>query len=221
MNRSILALTLGAALIAGAARAAEPAPNHGISGLWMVINPQQFPKDLPLTPAAKALTDQDNRRVADGLVVGERSARCLPVGNPGMMVNEFALNVLEGPGQIMIVSENNSIPRIIYTDGRAHGQSASDYGWNGHSIGHWEGGTLAVDTTSFNDRYAVYTGITLAPHRTSALHMTERLSLEAGGDILVDDMTFVDPGAFTRPVNTVVRYRRLKPPQHFMEDSCG
>ena len=186
----------------------------------MVIVPQQFPKDAPLTPAGKALVDIDNRMVADGLVVGERSAKCLPVGVPAMMVNEFALNVLEGPGQVMIVSENNSIPRIIYTDGRGHGRPSSDYGWNGHSVGHWEGDALVVDTTSFSERYAVYKGVTLAPHRTAALHMTERLSLEADGDVLVDDMTFDDPGAFTKPVNNVVRYRRLKPPQHFMEDAC-
>lgn len=221
--KSLIAAALLGLAAAGAAHAQPARPpiaDHGISGLWMVINPQQFPEDAPLTPQAKALNDIDNRMVADGLVVGERSAKCLPVANPAMMVNEFALNLLEGPGQIMIVSENNPIPRILYTDGRSHAGSETDYGWNGHSIAHWEGEVLVVDTTSFNDRYAVYKGATLATHRTSALHMSERFWIENDGQVLVDDMIIDDPGAFTAPVRNTIRYRRLVPPQNFMEDAC-
>jgi hypothetical protein len=215
-----IVLTGGNGFAAVSVKGAATKSDHGVSGLWMVINPQQFPADAPLTPNAKTQTEVDKRMVADGLAIGERSAKCLPVGNPGMMVNEFALNILEGPGQIMIVSENNSIPRIIYMDGRKHDVSPGEYGWNGHSIGHWDKSVLSVDTTSFNDHYAVYTGQTLSPHRTSALHMTERLWLEAGGDVLADEMTFDDKGTFTAPVKNLVRYRRLKPPEHFMEDAC-
>ncbi len=72
----------------------------------------------------------------------------LPVGY------NATLQIVQGPGYVGIVQEMIHDTRIIPTDGRAH---ASDNirQFFGESVGHWEGDTLVVDTTNFNDMPAV------------------------------------------------------------------
>ena len=81
----------------------------------------------------------------------QRTATC-PVGNlPMMMASSPPLNIVSARDEILIGAESNR-GRFIYTDGRPHpdvkapAYVASGFG---HSIGHWEGDTLVVDTIGF------------------------------------------------------------------------
>ena len=65
----------------------------------------------------------------------------------------------------------------------------------GHSIGHWEGDTLVVDTVGINDRtWLDSNGL----EHSDKLHLTERFR-KTGPDRIHYSVTYDDPVFFTRP----------------------
>src|SRR5215510_245705 len=72
--------------------------------------------------------------------------------------------------------------------------------YSGHSVGHWEGTTLVVDTV---DMIVASFDETSAPY-SSKLHMVERLRL-IDTNVMENQMTFTDPEAFEKPW-VVTRY---------------
>jgi hypothetical protein len=100
--------------------------------------------------------------------------------------------------------------RRIYTDGRPHPPRDVAYERDlGHSIGHWEGDTLVVDTV---DMRAGYYDQTEAPY-SAKLHMVERLHVLDSG-ILQDDITLEDPVMLTRPWHVTRQFRRAPVEYH-------
>jgi hypothetical protein len=83
--------------------------------------------------------------------------------------------------------------RTIYMDGRAHPKDL-DPSYYGHSVGHWEGDTLVVDTVGFNEGFWYSRGM---PH-TDRLHMIERFT-RTDYNSTKYEVTIDDPGAFTAP----------------------
>jgi hypothetical protein len=85
--------------------------------------------------------------------------------------------------------------RVIYMDGRAHPRPEDlRPTFLGHSIGHWEGDTLVIDSVGFNEKqWAVGAFPT-----TSQLHLIERIS-RADLKTLTYEATIDDPGAYTKP----------------------
>ena len=67
---------------------------------------------------------------------------------PGIMTQPYPMEFLFTPGKVTIMIEAYSQWRQIFTDGRKHPEDP-DLTFNGHSIGHWEGDTLVVDTVGF------------------------------------------------------------------------
>jgi hypothetical protein len=84
--------------------------------------------------------------------------------------------------------------RTIYMDGRPHPPNLSPTN-RGHSIGHWEGDTLVVDTVGFNERVWIDN---LGMPTTSQLHMIEKFT-RVDYDRLRYEITIDDPGAYTAP----------------------
>jgi hypothetical protein len=64
-----------------------------------------------------------------------------------------AYQIIQGPGVVMILIEMLHEVRVIPTDGRPHAP-AGVRSWLGDPRGHWEGDTLVVETTNFNDKVA-------------------------------------------------------------------
>jgi hypothetical protein len=62
-----------------------------------------------------------------------------------------AYQIIQGPGVVMILIENQHETRVIPTDNRPHAPSAVKP-WLGDSTGHWEGNTLVVETMNYNPR---------------------------------------------------------------------
>jgi len=104
--------------------------------------------------------------------------------------------IVQAPGMPIVflyqVIAGNTF-RLVPTDGRPHDPEA-DPSYYGDAVGHWEGDTLVVDTTSFNDD--TWLGLDGWFH-SSALHVVERISRE--GDMLHYQATVEDPEVFTRP----------------------
>jgi hypothetical protein len=67
--------------------------------------------------------------------------------------------------------------------------------WMGHSVGHWEGETLVVDTVGFDDR----SWITAQGHpHTEKMHVVERFHRPDLGHLEIE-FTIDDPGAYAKP----------------------
>ena len=80
--------------------------------------------------------------------------------------------------------------RTIYLDGRPHPPSHIRQ-WLGHSIGHWEGDTLVVDTTNFSTGTSFYGS-------SENLHLVERYT-RAGADLVMYEVTVEDPSVWVQP----------------------
>ncbi len=140
---------------------------------------------------------------------------CLPHGMPRLMGGiPGPLEFVVTPEVTFIIWEWGSQHRRIYTDGRGHLPEDERFdSWAGHSIGHWEGDTLVVDTVSMRgDTPYDRTG---APH-SDRVHLVERMRL-VDPNTLENDMTIEDPVAFTKPWHVNRRYRRI-PADTFVSD---
>jgi hypothetical protein len=103
------------------------------------------------------------------------------------------IELLQSPGYAAIITQSNSDVRIIPLDGRPMPPS-NVRTWLGISRGHWEGNTLVVVTTNFNDK----TPATNFQGSTEDLKMTERFTL-VNPTTIKYQYTLEDPHTWTRP----------------------
>jgi hypothetical protein len=130
-------------------------------------------------------------------------ARCLARANvgPPLLPTRYNSNlqIVQGPGYVVIETEEIHDARLIPTDGRPH-ISRNIRQWMGDSVGHWEGSTLVVDTTNFTDQ-------TPFPGAQN-LHVVERIT-RADADTLLYQFTVEDPGMWTRPWSGEVLIKKI------------
>ena len=86
--------------------------------------------------------------------------------------------------------------RAIYMDGRPH-PTGDDLRptYLGHSVGHWEGDTLVIDSVGFNEKQWAGGG---GFPSTQKLHLIEKIS-RPDLTTLSYEVTIDDPGAYTKP----------------------
>jgi hypothetical protein len=161
-------------------RAADGHPD--LSGVWATMR-QLGASDTELLPWAQAEMKRPDRV--------SPNAFCLPQGPRLGGANPFKF--IQAPKTIIVLSEDIFTYRQIHMDGRGHPKDA-DPTWMGHSIGHWEGDTLVVDTANFNDKSWMPFG---RPH-TEQLRVVERIRRPDEGH-LEYEFTVDDPATFTRP----------------------
>jgi hypothetical protein len=104
--------------------------------------------------------------------------------------------------------------RQIYLDGRAHPKDLEPT-WTGHSIGHWEGDTLVVDTVGFNDKAWLPNQL---PH-TEKMHVSERFHRPDLGHLEIE-ITVDDPDTFLKPW-VIKRATELAPNDQVGEAICA
>jgi hypothetical protein len=125
-------------------------------------------------------------------------ANCLPAGIP--RGSPYPWRIVQTPTHYFILFEGNihSFRQIFMN---AKHPDDPDPTWYGHSVGHWEGNTLVVDTVGFNDKFWFdYVG---HPH-TERLHTIERYTRTDLGHMTIE-VTIDDPGAYTKPFTTAGR----------------
>lgn len=142
-------------------------------------------------------------------------ARCQPTGMPLNETTSIPYRIVQTPGLVLILYEEfDTVPRHIFTDGRPLPKDPNPT-WLGYSVGKWDGDTLVVETSGFNDK--TWLDQIGHPH-TEALRLTERFRrLDFGHmelQIKVDD-----PGTFTRPI-TLARHPKLLADYDMLEFIC-
>jgi len=221
-----LAALLGIVMLFAAAHDAPAASKTpDIFGIWMALeskSPNYAPqfKNKPNTPAPEftawaAVKSKEQGRLGVELPT---PGACEPINPAGYLGGGlFPNQILEGHNQIVLMNEWVAVPRRIYTDGRPH-PPAEDMlpSWEGHSIGHWEGDTLVIETVGLReDTMIEQSGL---PH-SSELKVQERIRL-VGPDALENEITMIDPRAFTTTWTTTIHVKRHRD-WHILDYVCA
>ena len=153
---------------------------------------------------AKALSDKD-----------DPSLRCIPsVGGPPQ-TNIFQL-VQTAKAVVLLQETFHGFRLIPIEPGRTHSDTQPPAYW-GDSVGRWEGDTLVVDVTTFNDRNWISPQGIVSFH-SDALHVVERYRRVAANALEVEK-TYDDPKVLIRPWVDKRTYR-LAPFDQVMEAMC-
>jgi len=207
----------------GMAQTAAPAPD--LSGLWIRLrDPSHSAINIdfgnvisPMTPWAEAKFKAANsiyRGSSPSNVLSDPIFSCFPPGVPRIYLLNFPVQIVQIPGQVIMLFEFDHFVRRIYTDGRPHDKDVGPL-WMGDSVGKWEGDTLVTDTVSFNDKTTLdREGY---PH-SDAMHLTERIR-RVGHDSLEIDLTIDDPKAYTKPWGAKLNFQ-LRTDWKIMEHVC-
>lgn len=186
-----------------------------IDGKWrtsIITDPAngRMPEVTPETrklSAQRAKTSRPNRGdafwITEGISPGPyddpemrpTSERCLLAfgsgGGPPMLpvLYNNLKQIVQTKDRLVILNEMVHDARVVRINGKH--EPADIRRWMGDSIGHWEGDTLVVDTTNFNDTPAMYGA-------TKSLHVIERFK-RIDAKSLVYQFTVEDPAIWTKP----------------------
>ncbi len=183
-----------------------------------------------LTPEFTEWGAAESRRMGDPQV--SQHAYCEPPGPATMMAGNglFPMQIATSPGDLIFMMEGTPIPRHVYIDGRPHPDFV-ELGWMGHSIGHWEGDVLVIDTIGLKahqrplNGFAANAVIPLPTDKgprmpiTEQLHMVERIRLVGNGEFLENQITLTDPKAYKKPL-TATFYSQRRPDLTLLDLYC-
>ncbi|MCC6202281.1 MAG: hypothetical protein IT494_04680 [Gammaproteobacteria bacterium] len=214
--------------------AAEP----DFSGVWLMIQHSRpggaffIPVEPPLTEHGKALTSAFAAKY--DVVTLEANAHCVEPGMPTLMwgIGSSAMEIVQQPKRITVLSELANQSRRIYLDGRAMPDDFPDQRV-GYSVGHWEGETLVVETQRITEWHAPRW-----PH-SDQFSVVERWSLQdpakidliglrrggprpkVDGPVLVVEMVMRDPVFYANEEEAVTVIYRRDPTGALFEDNCS
>ncbi len=167
--------------------------------------------EIPYQPwaATRQLKNYANRLTEDPV------RKCYLPGVPRITYMPLPFRILQTPDHVVMTYEYAHVVRIIYTDGSAH-PLPNDF-WMGDSRGHWEGDTLVVDTTHFNDR----TWFDAAGNfHSDALHVVERYTPTSQYHVEYE-VRIEDDEVFTRPwTMRMLLYRRMEEGLQLLDYDC-
>lgn len=164
-------------------------------GVWTplfgITDPIAPADEVPFQPWAKTL--YESRQVHEL----EPHARCKASGTARQFLTPYGVEFVELPAQRRLYIFDVGGPhtfRTVYMDGRSHPARLSP-SYYGHSIGWWDGDTLVVDSTGFNEGFWMdRRGL---PH-TEQMHVVERFT-RINSALIDYEITVHDPGAYTAP----------------------
>jgi hypothetical protein len=204
---------------------AGPSPFPELLGAIGAVPPDQGVvegQEIPYQPWAVAKKKENfEKRLAPesfadvyNRVGGDPEARCYLPGVPRATYMPFPFQIFQTATHILIAYEYAVASRTILMDSTAKSPVDS---WMGWSIGRWEGETLVVEVTDFNEN----TWFDRAGNfHSEALHVVERYT-PVSPYHLQYEATIEDPKVFTRPWKIKMPlYRRIEPNAQLMEFKC-
>ena len=207
---------------------AAPSSAHAepdLSGVWLPdIKDQKRQETANMPPWKPSILQQVQHLVAE-----EKAGRpflvlshCLPHGMPSwMLMTHNAFELLVTPGRITMLGEvDGNRMRRIYMDGRKPPEDP-DPSLHGYSIGHWDGDTLAIDTTSIVPQAYIAISEAAGIPNDGDMHILERIHLPKP-DVLYDDLEITAPKVLSATWKTTRIFRRY-PERHYeiTEGECA
>ena len=166
--------------------------------------------EIPYQPAAAAKKKENFEHWLER----DPEIKCLMPGVPRATYMPYPFQILQGKNTILIAYEFAGTTRTIYMDKVADSPSTT---WMGLSRGRWDGDTLVVDVTDFNDQ----TWFDRAGNfHSDALHVVERYTPVSPYHLMYE-VTIEDPKVFTRPWKMrMPLYRRFEQDKQILEYKC-
>ena len=133
------------------------------------------------------------------------------------------IQILQTPGQLVMLFEWVHAYRVIPLDGRPHAPKGSAL-WQGDARGRWEGYTFVVQTTNFrHDPVGYNKQPWIDSHGTfysDALRVVERWKL-VDANTIDYEATIEDPNVFARPWKIAYQIVRMREKNfEFLEEAC-
>jgi hypothetical protein len=193
-------------------RTADGKPN--LQGIWQVTSTAPVfagGTAIPYQPwaAAKRAANFQNRLKDDGV------NNCYMPGTPRIMYMDFPFQIFQTPNALAMTFTWTQMYRLIYTDGSPHVTDVSET-WMGDSRGRWEGDTMVVDVSNYNNM----TWFDAAgDFHSEALHVVERYRM-TDPDTIRYEATIEDSKVFTKPWTITVALRRRAGNDRLPEYHC-
>jgi len=166
--------------------------------------------EIPYKPEALTVK-KENRQ---NWLSRDPEIKCYLPGVPRATYIPQPFQIFENAHEIFIAYQYDGAVRNIYL--KDPGPAPVD-SWMGQSVGHWEGDTLVVDVTGFNDKSWFDRA---GNYHSDALHVIERYT-RTSPDIISYQATIEDPHVFTRPWKiSMPLYRRQEKNAQLLEFKC-
>ena len=166
--------------------------------------------EIPYQPWALARKKEN----ADNWLERDPEIRCFMPGVPRATYMPYPFQILQSTNKVLIAYEFAGTTRTIHMNEVKNNPAAT---WMGLSRGRWDGDTLVVDVTDFNDQ----TWFDRAGNfHSDALHVIERYT-PVSPHHLMYEATIEDPKVFTRPWKIrMPLYRRFESDKKILEYKC-
>lgn len=177
-------------------------PMRSFTGVMGAVN------RVPPTDKGKAARQAANPNVSS-------QADCIPIGEPTVMVYPVANNIKVEKEKVTIRTDWMDTVRTVYMDDRKH-PPANQTSLHGHSVGHWDGKTLVVETTNFSEHKS---GLSTTMPSSTQKKLTERFELSEDGKTLKYSGTVEDPVYLTAPGQFNASWE-FRPTMPFSNQKC-
>ena len=169
-----------------------------LSGIWQTDTKYNFnlgadlkPGDIVMLPWAQALVAERQGNLGKD----DPEGYCLPPGFPRVNGVPFPQKIIQTTNAVVILYETRTTFRQIFLGSNHTLPSDPQPTWMGYSKGRWDGDTLIVETTGFNDK----TWLDDAGHpHSEQMKVTERFRRPSFGQMVVD-ITIEDPKTYAKP----------------------
>jgi hypothetical protein len=223
-------------LFAVPAKAQTPIPRTAdgkpdLSGIWQSLNAAEFglearpgSKDAPPSlgivdegaiPYQPWALEKRKQNVASRETLDPQT-KCFSLGTPRAIYYPEPFQIFQRPRDLTLLFEFGHSVRTIHTNGSTHPEGPLDL-WLGDSRAEWDGDTLIVDVTEFNDQ----TWFDRAGNfHSDGLHVVERWRM-LDANTIEYGARIEDAKVFTRPWNlAVILHRRREPGVRLIENYC-
>jgi hypothetical protein len=196
-----------------------PSGKPDFSGIWQTtsvadydLEPHSARRDAPpgpgivegdVIPYLPAALEQKRKNFEQRESADPR-LKCWTLGTPRGIYYPEPFQIFQRDRDLTVVFQFGQSVRTIHTNGTLHPVVTDNEFYLGDSRGHWEGDTLVVDVTDFNEE----TWLDRAGNfHSSALHVVERWTL-LDPNTIEYKATLEDPKVFSRPWNILVLLHR-------------
>lgn len=186
--------------------AAPPKPVD-FTGVWSRTSSGLARVTLDYTPAAQ-------KAVAAYDYLDDAALRCVSPGLVRVSGWPYPVEIVQNDKQVTILYESFHEVRRIFLDKRAI-PADTPHRAMGYSFGHWEGGTLVVETDRLTAGYVDLAGQPLSENA----RVVERMSLSADGNTMRSELTLHDPENYHRPITRHRAWKR-EPNLQILEYDC-
>jgi hypothetical protein len=164
----------------------------------------RLPELTPEGQARRAANEAARKRPAAGPEDRALQERCITYGSPQLVAGyQSYYQIVQTPSSVVVMTEMIHDARAIPLDTRPHLSTAVQQ-WFGHSVGHWDGDTLIVDTTNYKPR-------SFMSISSEKLHVIERFS-RSGPETLKYEITIDDPGTWAKPWSLMIPLKQSPKP---------